>query len=91
MNRTKINKIANSKLRILFYDKEIYLCEARLNGCQYDWILSFAHRHKRRWYYDKPDKLLWDFGQVILCCLHCHEILEKDSKLTEEIFTKLRV
>ena len=86
MNRTKINREANIRLKKIFEDLGIRWCE----NCGKPYILSFAHRHKRKWYYDKPDEMLWNLKQVILACLICHDKMEKDSKLTEEIFMRLR-
>lgn len=86
MNRTAINRKANIELKKLFLDKGIYWCEV----CGKAYILSFAHRHKRKWYYDKPNELLWDFNQVIIVCLICHDKMEKDSELTEQKFMSLR-
>ena len=91
MNRTKINQKANREIKKLFEEKKVYgICEVHLSNCLGNMFLTYAHRHKRRWYYDKPDELLWDFKQVILLCVHCHEILEKDKQLTEQIFLQVR-
>ena len=82
----KINQEANRKLKILFESKGIRFCEL----CGSDNFLSYAHRHKRIFYYKTPE-LLWDFNQVLLLCtLPCHQLLEKDKKLTEETFNRLR-
>jgi hypothetical protein len=89
MNRTKINKQANRELKKLFIEKEINYCEADVSIlCINSW-LTFAHRHKRRFYYNKPE-LLKDFKQVILSCINCHQILEGDKVLTETTFMRLR-
>lgn len=87
--RTKLNAKANRKLKEIFCKQGISLCEVRLKDC---WVTSvtFAHRHKRVWYYDKPDELLWDLKQVILACPECHRKLEYDKELTEETFKRLR-
>jgi hypothetical protein len=78
----KANKSLNDKL-----PKEY--CELRLNGCLVNWLLQYAHRHKRSWY--KGDaELLSDINQVIVACQNCHEKIEHDEKLTEEVFNKLR-
>jgi hypothetical protein len=61
-----------------------------LPGCKRDNYLSFAHRHKRSWYYDKP-KLLGAFKQVVLACISpCHDAIETNKVLSEEYFMKLR-
>lgn len=52
-------------------------------------FLTNAHRHKRSWY--KGDvELLSDRKQVIKGCVNCHDAIEHNKELTEEIFTKLR-
>jgi hypothetical protein len=89
MNRTKINKQANKELKKLFIEKGITHCEICHGKCT-DFGLSFAHRHKRAWYYDKPVELLWDFKQVILCCVFIHDGMERSAKITEKEFMKLR-
>jgi hypothetical protein len=90
VNRTAINQKANQKLHKMFWDKGIFLCEANLEGCERGWMLSYAHRHKRLYYYDKPDELLWDYKEVILACLKCHNKMEKSKELTEQVFNRLR-
>ena len=91
MNRTKINQKANKELHKLFWNEEIFTCEIRLPGCLNSWMLNYCHRHPRRYYYDKPDELLWSKNQVLLGCQKCHEILDKMSKeKKEEIFLRLR-
>jgi hypothetical protein len=93
-NKTR-NEVWNEvrkELKKEFEEKGITSCELGLVGCKRDNFLSFAHRHKRAWYYDKDERrLLGSFEQVLLLCIYpCHDTLEKDSKLTEEIFIKLR-
>lgn len=95
MRNKKRNEVWNDirkELKIEFEDKGITYCELGLPGCKRDNFLSFAHRHKRAWYYDKDEeKLLGSFEQVLLLCTYpCHEALEKDPVKTEEIFMKLR-
>lgn len=85
----KINIEANRKLRLLYQDKGLEKCEVGLSKCMRTFGLSFAHRHKRNWYYSKPE-LLSDFNQTILACASCHSELEKDKKLTEDVFKLLR-
>ena len=82
MNRTAINKKANEKLHKMFWDLGISWCEIGLIGCLNTWMLSYAHRHNRIWYYDKPDELLWSRKQVLLGCQHCHDII--DNKMSKE-------
>ena len=75
------------KVKKEFKEKGITRCEM----CNTDQWLSFAHRHKRDWYKGKDPKLINDFNQILLLCVpKCHAALEKDSKLTEQTFNKLR-
>lgn len=69
----------------MFIEKGITYCEK----CGSDFGLSFAHFHKRIWYRSQPEKL-WDFNQVLLLCLRCHEKIEYDKELTKKIFIDLR-
>ena len=77
--------------------KGIMACEVRLPGCYttgakttaIERILTCAHKMKRR-FYPKDGKLLNDPSQYVLACMHCHEILEKDHKLTIKTFKRLR-
>jgi hypothetical protein len=87
--QTAINAKANKKLKELYENTDIRSCELQLNECQGPYMLTYAHRHKRIWYYPKPE-LLWDFKQSVLACMNCHQIIEKDRKLTAELFMKLR-
>lgn len=77
------------KLKIEFEEKGIIYCELQFKGCWRTNALTFAHRHKRIFYRSQPE-LLGDFNQVILACTHCHDIIENDKKLTEEVFKQLR-
>jgi len=77
------------KLKRLYEDKGITTCEIRLPGCENNWALGFAHRHKRRWYLGK-EKLLSDFNQTVLACVMCHDKIEYNRELTEEVFNRLR-
>ena len=90
MNRSKINQKANRELKKLWKEKEIDYCEAGLPGCFGHGDLTNAHKHKRDWYKDKPDELLWNFHQVIRACLMCHIKMEADSELTKQIFQRIR-
>ena len=77
------------KLKKLFIKEGIQYCELKFEGCWNNNALGFAHRHKRAFYYDRPN-LLGSISHVILACNHCHSIIEKDARLTEELFQKLR-
>jgi len=82
---TKTNKKANQKLKKIFLEKGITNCE----GCGIKFGLTFAHRKKRYLYYKDPKKL-YDINEVLLLCLVCHQKIEADKKLIEEIFELLR-
>ena len=92
MNWTKYWNEQRKKLKKIFEEKGIMLCEVRLDdNCWLNNGLSFAHRHKRIWYKKAGrEYLLGDFRQVILACPYCHDKMEKSQSLTEEIFFKLR-
>jgi hypothetical protein len=77
------------KIIQMFIEKGITRCELMLDGCLGDFALAPAHRHKRGWYYERPE-LLGDFFEVVLACVNCHDKIEFDKKLTEEMFIKIR-
>jgi hypothetical protein len=85
MNWTKLWNDERKKLKVLFESLGITHCEIMLPGCWFNNALGFAHRHKRKWYYDKPE-LLGDFNQVLLACNICHDKIEDDVELTEKYF-----
>lgn len=87
--RTKEWIIERAKLVIIYREKGIESCEVRLEKCMGKFGLSFAHRHKRVWYYDKPG-LLGSFNETVRACAYCHSEMEKDKDLTEEVFNRLR-
>lgn len=90
MNRTAINKKANREIKKQLDETKMY-CWNCHGETRVDTVwLTIAHRHKRRYYYDKPDELLWHSSQWIIVCITCHRLMEEDKKLTEEIFLKLR-
>ncbi len=78
-----------AKLRRIYQKKGITSCEIRLEGCMGVFGLSFAHKHKRVWYYDKPG-LLGSFEETVRACAYCHTKIERDKQLTEEVFNRLR-
>lgn len=83
--RGKINIQANRDLKEYFLEIEVERCER----CGTGWGLTFAHRHKRYWYYSRPE-LLSDPNQVLLLCLDCHRHIEPSRERTEELFLRLR-
>ena len=78
-----------AKLKKIYLEKGITTCEIGLSGCMKDFGLSFAHKHKRVYYYQRPE-LLGSFNETILACAFCHQEIEKDRELTEMVFKKLR-
>lgn len=97
MKRTKLRRIgeqgrknllANKKLKGIYFEKGIITCELRFKGCTRDWGLSFAHKHKRYWYHTREG--LDSFEETILACLNCHNIIEGNEELTNQLFKELR-
>lgn len=72
-----INKTNFAKLGII-----------RCESCGTQFALTFAHRKKRRFYYNLEQ--LTDIAEVILLCQPEHELAEKSPKLTKQLFVKLR-
>ena len=89
MNKIKEWEIARNKLKEIYEDKGIKYCELRLKGCWISNGLSFAHKHKRFWYYSKPH-LLGSFKQTLLACPVCHNLIENNKELTLKMFKQLR-
>lgn len=83
----KINLDASKKL------KEIYgplkYCEPNLKPCVRTWTLAFAHRRKRYEYYKCPE-LLGTYAETLVACTPCHELMENNKPLTEELFNHYR-
>jgi hypothetical protein len=86
MKRTNMNqeayKINNENLRDVNY------CEAALPGCTGFCKRTIAHRHKRRHY--RTVEELTDPKEVAVVGFYCHELMERDSKLTEQVFRRIR-
>ncbi len=76
---------ARAKLKIIYENKGITTCEARLQGCWYDNALSFAHKYKRN-----DPRCAHTFEETLLLCIECHNKQEYNRELTEELFNKLR-
>jgi len=87
--RTKEWERERVKLKKIYQEKGITTCEPRLKKCMGSFGLSFVHRHKRIYYYDKPG-LLGSFNETVLGCASCHAEMEKDKQLTIEVFDRLR-
>lgn len=89
-NRVKEwNDIRNKVVKPLFEKKCITSCEIRFSGCLGGNFLTFAHRHKRVWYYSCPN-FLGLFDQVILACQNCHQKIEHNREVTKSVFLALR-
>jgi len=97
-SQTEKNKDANQELDKIYAEKKIDYCELKLspqclgkekysNGELLK--LTYAHRHKRSWYKDKPS-LLHAFTETLRACLACHMMIEPDRVLTNKMFIKLR-
>ena len=83
------NREARSTIADICEEKGLNFCEIRLDGCMGNWPLAPAHRHKRAWY--KGDAiLLADYNQWVVACQICHDQIEHNAELTEEVFKKLR-
>lgn len=89
MNKTKWWALCRKNLKEIYYDKGITTCELRFKGCWINNALGFAHKKKRKEYLCDPASL-GDFNETILACNHCHNIIEDNKELTEEVFKRLR-
>ena len=89
ISKTKEWEIARKKLKVEYQERGIITCELRFNGCWRNNALSFAHRHLRIWYYNKPG-LLGSFDETILACIPCHKILDEDEELKKRTYERLR-
>jgi len=89
MKRGTVNQRARKHIADYCRTNNITRCEIKLKVCMGE-AGGAAHRHKRRWYYDKPIEALWDINQWLPACAHCHEIIEFDADLTKQVFLKLR-
>ena len=98
MRRTPLRKIgkvgranleARKRIAVIAQEKGLSRCEIDLHGCTRTWPLAPAHRHKRTWY--KGDvELLSNFSEWVVACQTCHDAIEHNPTLTEEVFTRLR-
>lgn len=82
------------EIKKTFEENEITYCELAFPKiCMRNNFLSFAHRHKRIWYdmrINKDKNLLGSFNQVILACIACHDIIERNKELSDMMFEELR-
>lgn len=83
--KTKEWNKARVKLKRIYEEKGITTCELRFSGCSINNFLSFAHKYKRN-----DPRCVHDFLGTILCCINCHNRIEYNRELTEQVFKKLR-
>ena len=90
MNRTKQWNKVRARLKDEFEAMGITRCEI----CGSSSFLSFAHKDKRRKYYNRDrhieEEELGKFENVLLLCVPCHDKLEKSRELTDKWFGVLR-
>ena len=86
MNRTEMNRkaLAINQKNLAHID----YCEASLPGCQGFCARTIAHRKKRRHY--RTVEELTDPKEVAVIGAWCHEQMERDAKLTDEVFRRIR-
>lgn len=98
MKRSRIKKIgkvgqaniqARKRIAEIAEEKGLNYCEIQFTGCTMTWPLAPAHRHKRAWYQGNAE-LLADFNEWVCACQNCHDTIEHDAELTQEVFEKLR-
>ena len=98
MRKTPLNKIgkigkanieARKRIATIAEEKRLNHCELHLYGCLYKFALAPAHKHKRAWYKGDVEKLS-DYNEWVAACQNCHNLIENDPKLTEEVFKELR-
>jgi len=85
MTKAYTNAKATRKCKEILIDKDITRCE----NCGSNFMLTIAHRKKRR-HYNLEQEKLWDFNEFLLLCVKCHDDIEYSRDKTEEIFARLR-
>ena len=88
MNRTQMNKIARRMIAQIAEEHELNSCEIGLPGCMLTFGVAPAHKHKRIHYHTAEE--LADYNEWVAACQFCHDKIEVDRKLTEDIFKVLR-
>lgn len=83
------NKYSRDLIAQIAEKNQMTTCEIQLIDCMRSWPLAPAHRHKRAWYKGDVDKLA-DPKQWVTACVVCHDQIEHNASLTEEVFMKLR-
>ena len=87
----KRNINANKIINRMFEKSKTNTCEIMFEGCTGKLFLTNAHKHKREWYRPAAkQKLLYSHKEVIRACQYCHDTIEVDKELTENIFNQLR-
>lgn len=76
---------ASDELEEIYLQKGITSCELNFPGCWRTTALHFAHRYKRN-----DPRCEHTFEGTILADNNCHQIIEYDRELTEDVFKKLR-
>ena len=94
MKRTPLRKVgrigeanieARKRIAEIARRNNLIACELVLDdGCLGYSYLAPAHRHK-----GDVEKLS-DYNEWIAACQNCHNLIENDPKLTEEVFKNLR-
>ena len=85
----KANIKANKLIRAQAQGLGLSFCEINFKECLRTFPLAPAHRHKRHWYKGQAEKLA-DIRQWVIACQYCHDKIEHNTKLTEEVFKALR-
>jgi hypothetical protein len=98
-NIRKVGKVGKANINarglIADYAKKMNLTSCEIGplglttGCTKTWPVAPAHRHKRAWYKGDAIKLSLR-SQWVVACQCCHDQIEHNKELTEEVFTKLR-
>ncbi|HBI50235.1 MAG TPA: hypothetical protein DDY21_00075 [Candidatus Moranbacteria bacterium] len=92
--RGKANINSRKEIARICEDDGLVYCELQLPPNKYAGRCGIEaseplHRHKRDWYAGDEKKLA-DRKQWIAGCRRCHNIIEDDKELTEEVFMQLR-
>ena len=84
------NLEARRRIAEIAEEKGLNYCEIGFfNDCLENTFLAPAHRHKRAWYRGDIE-LLSDYRQWISACVNCHNKIEHDKELTDQLFMDLR-
>ena len=76
---------AREKLKKIYFNKGITVCEIKTPVCWRNNTLAFAHRYKRN-----DPRCRHTFKQTLLACTPCHMKIENDRELTDSLFKALR-